>query len=403
MQQSQALLRTTAVSEKAAKKAAKKTGDLRPILNLRGFCGSIPFAWKLSSILLGIHQGWWMVSLDLKGDYLHVPIHRSHWQYLRFALWNSTGVLVVYQWKCLPFGLVTAPRVFTKVMLPLVAHLHQPYLNDIFHAQASRLQVCLTRDVSLRLHFQTLVCHQPEEVGSHADPSVAPSRRHDRHASRIDISSAGQSGRISASIASAPPHDRRVGSRLHASDGAHGIMPCPRPTMLVPPVTCVDPPGGALRLEGRSAHQADPPPKSSASGCSGVLGRSPENSSRGPSSSSTSHRHPHNGRVGGRVGSRVRSPHDLWCLDGRNDWTPYELSGVDGSLPRLEEIPEYAVWPACPCSDGQHDGDVLPEQGRRDTVQESEPVGSRSNTLVRGASDFSRGSPPRGGGQCATE
>ena len=96
-----------------------------------------------------------MVSLDLKDAYLHVPIHRSHWRYLRFALGNSAGVLIVYQWKALPFSLAMAPRVFTKVMLPLVAHLHQqghvmyPYLDDIFHVQASRLQVCLTRDVSL--------------------------------------------------------------------------------------------------------------------------------------------------------------------------------------------------------------------------------------------------------------
>ncbi len=138
--------------------APKKTGDLRPILNLRGlnkFLRVDTFRMEtLTSILLGIHQGWWMVSLDLKDAYLYVPIHRSHWRYMRFALRNSAGILVVYQWTCLPFGLATAPRVFTKVMLPLVAHLHQqgrvmyPYLDDIFHAQASHLQVCLTRDVA---------------------------------------------------------------------------------------------------------------------------------------------------------------------------------------------------------------------------------------------------------------
>ncbi len=68
------------------------------------------------------------------------------------------------------------------------------------------------------------------------------------------------------------------------------------------------------------------------------------------------------------MGSRVRASQndDPWCLDGRADSAPYQLSGVDGSLPRLEEIPEYAVWPACPSSDGQHDGDILPEQRRRD-------------------------------------
>ncbi len=75
--------------------------------------------------------------------------------------------------------------------------------------------------------------------------------------SRIDISSAGESGCISASIARAPPHDLRVGSSLHASDGAHGVLPCPRPTMLGLPMPHVNPPGGALRLEVQSAHKAD--------------------------------------------------------------------------------------------------------------------------------------------------
>ncbi len=93
--------------------------------------------------------------------------------------------------------------------------------------------------------LHTQVCHKPEEVRSRA-----PSRRYDQHASRIAISSAGQSGRISASIARAPLHDSRVGSSLHGSDGAHGVMPCPCPTMLVPSATRVNPPGGTLRLEG---------------------------------------------------------------------------------------------------------------------------------------------------------
>ena len=76
----------------------------------------------------------------------------------------------------------------------------------------------------------------------------------------------------------APEIDCSVGLSLHASDGAHGILPCPRPAMLVPPVTSVDRPGGSLRLEARSTHQLDPPQKSSVPGCSGILDRSLETS-----------------------------------------------------------------------------------------------------------------------------
>ncbi len=66
----------------------------------------------------------------------------------------------MYQWKVLPFGLATAPRVFTKLLAPLAAHLHlqgclmDPYINDIFHAQASVNQTARTHDFSLHCHFK---------------------------------------------------------------------------------------------------------------------------------------------------------------------------------------------------------------------------------------------------------
>ncbi len=104
-----------------------------------------------------------MVSLDLKDAHLHVPIHPSHWRYLRIALRNQAGELIVYQWKVLPFGLATAPRVFTKLLAPLAAHLNlqgclmNPYINDIFHAQASAKQVAHICDLSLRCHFRFII------------------------------------------------------------------------------------------------------------------------------------------------------------------------------------------------------------------------------------------------------
>ncbi len=49
--------------------------------------------------------------------------------------------------------------------------------------------------------------------------------------------------------------------------------------------------------------------------------------------------------------------------------SPYKLSGAGDCFPRLEEIPQVTVWRTCPGSDGQHHGDVLSEQGRRDQVQ----------------------------------
>ncbi len=68
------------------------TGGFHPILNLSGLntylCVSKFLMETLSSIIQGLHQGWWMALLDLKYAYLHVPIYPSRWQYFRFALGN---------------------------------------------------------------------------------------------------------------------------------------------------------------------------------------------------------------------------------------------------------------------------------------------------------------------------
>ena len=57
--------------------------------------------------------------LDLKDAYLMVPICLYHRRFLRFR-WEDQ----VYQFTCLPFGLSTAPRTFTKVLKPVVTAMH---------------------------------------------------------------------------------------------------------------------------------------------------------------------------------------------------------------------------------------------------------------------------------------
>ncbi len=159
-------------------------------------------------------------------------------------------------------------------------------------------QVCFTQNVSLRLHLSLgFIIDLKSRPSAHA--GAPPSRRNDQHASSISMSSAGPSGHITASIARTSEIDcsAHVGSSLHTSDRAHCIMPCPHPTMLVPPSASVYPPGGSLWLEVRSAREADPAEQSSAPGCSGILCRTPESSSRGPSSPPTPHSNPGYGRV----------------------------------------------------------------------------------------------------------
>ena len=62
----------------------------------------------------------WMGKIVLKDAYFVIPIWENHQKFLRF-LWKDS----VMEFACLPFGLASAPRIFTKLMKPVVALLSQ--------------------------------------------------------------------------------------------------------------------------------------------------------------------------------------------------------------------------------------------------------------------------------------
>ena len=64
-----------------------------------------------------------MCSFDLKSGYHHVEIYEQHQTYLGFS-WTSpvSKETTYYKFTVLPFGLSTAPYIFTKVLKPLEKH-----------------------------------------------------------------------------------------------------------------------------------------------------------------------------------------------------------------------------------------------------------------------------------------
>ena len=114
----------------------KKDGSSRPVINLKllnQFMANLHF--KMESLAMSrdlLKPGDWMASIDLKDAYLSVAIWEEHRKYLRF-IWNGR----LFEFQCLPFGLSSAPRVFTKLLKPVLARLcHQGirlimYLDDI--------------------------------------------------------------------------------------------------------------------------------------------------------------------------------------------------------------------------------------------------------------------------------
>lgn len=113
----------------------KKTGGLRPILDLRTlneFLKVLPFKMlTVSDVLKSVLPGEWFTSVDLKDAYFHVPIAQRHRQFLRFAYRGRH-----WQFKVLPFGLSLSPRVFTRCVAAALTHPRSrglkilPYLDD---------------------------------------------------------------------------------------------------------------------------------------------------------------------------------------------------------------------------------------------------------------------------------
>lgn len=99
-----------------------------------------------------------MSTLDLQDAYFLISIHPDHRKYLRFRFDNQ-----IYEFTCLPFGLSTAPYVFTKILKPVVNELREAglisvvYLDDfllIGHTyQTCQDNVSQTIDLLSRLGF----------------------------------------------------------------------------------------------------------------------------------------------------------------------------------------------------------------------------------------------------------
>ncbi len=73
-----------------------------------------------------------MTTEDLKDAYFMIPIHTTQRKYLRFVVSET-----IYEFNCLPFGLSSAPWVFTKTLKPVAALLWEigvrmiVYIDDI--------------------------------------------------------------------------------------------------------------------------------------------------------------------------------------------------------------------------------------------------------------------------------
>jgi len=76
--------------------------------------------WKCFENYLKGDQGF-LFKFDLKSGYYHIDIFEPHQTYLGFS-WNFEGKTRYFIFSVLPFGLSTAPFIFTKTVRPLIKY-----------------------------------------------------------------------------------------------------------------------------------------------------------------------------------------------------------------------------------------------------------------------------------------
>ena len=110
----------------------KKNGGQRPIINLKklnSFVQTEHFKMEGIHMLKDLQKpGDWITKVDLKDAYFMIPVATNHRRFLQFKWLGET-----YQFNCFPFGLSSAPWVFTKTTKPIVAILRTMGLRMIIY------------------------------------------------------------------------------------------------------------------------------------------------------------------------------------------------------------------------------------------------------------------------------
>ena len=134
----------------------KKDGGNRPVINLKELNSYVTYQhFKMEGLYLLKHLiqiGDWMIKIDLKDAYFTVPVSKQHQPLLCFM---DGGLR--YQFSCIPFVLGPAPRLFTKLLKPVVALLRRLglrlviYLDHIIVFNQTQEGILRDRDSTLWL------------------------------------------------------------------------------------------------------------------------------------------------------------------------------------------------------------------------------------------------------------
>ncbi|XP_047537164.1 uncharacterized protein LOC125071117 [Vanessa atalanta] len=103
-----------------------------------------------------LQPGDWMVKLDISQAYFHIPAAKSHRPFLRISYSNQ-----LYEMMCLPFGLASAPHLFSSVTCWVAETLRAKgcrvlvYLDDFLLVNQDQSKLCLQAAEAVR-HLEYL-------------------------------------------------------------------------------------------------------------------------------------------------------------------------------------------------------------------------------------------------------
>ena len=97
-----------------------------------------------------LNQSDFMAYIDLSDAFFSIPIHQDSKKFLCFEFESQR-----YQFNVLPFGMASSPRIFTKILKPVIIYLRSQgikivsYLDDI--------SICASSASLLNSHIKTVL------------------------------------------------------------------------------------------------------------------------------------------------------------------------------------------------------------------------------------------------------
>ena len=114
----------------------KPNNSFRTIFNMKQLNTQIRYEhFKMDTLETAkslLRKDWFLSSVDLSDAYFTVPVDPAYRKYLRFQFKGT-----LYEFLAMPQGLTSAPRLFTKILKPVLAQLRgegcvcMAYLDDI--------------------------------------------------------------------------------------------------------------------------------------------------------------------------------------------------------------------------------------------------------------------------------